>query len=137
MEKITALLIFTLPLAACVTTTKDITECPGSNGIDVIIKYGDSYMTVTHMVSVEQDEKIVLKLKPEMNAASGTNYQDLEIELAGKKRKDKWLDRKLRASDSNSKKAVICVDGQAIGEYEYDVIVPGVGNIDPRVDVKN
>lgn len=137
MEKITALLIFALPLAACVAPTTDIKECPGSSGIDVTITYGDSYVSVTHKVSVKQDEKIVLKLKPEMNAVSGTNYQDLEIELAGKKQKDKWLDRKLRASDSNSKKAVICVDGQVIGEYEYDVIVPGVGNIDPRVDVKN
>ncbi len=137
MNKLTSLLVLALPLAACGTTTTDIKECPGSNGKDVTIKYGDSYVTVTHKVSVKQDEKIVLKLKPEMNAVSGTNYQDLEIELVGKKQKDKWLDRKLRASDANSKKAVICVDGQDLGEYEYDVIVPGVGKIDPRVDVKN
>ena len=116
MNKLTSLLVFALPLAACEPTTTDIKECPGSNGKDVTI---------------------VLKLKAETNAVSGTNYQDLEIELIGKKQKDKWLNRKLKASDANSKKAVICVDGQALGEYEYDVVVPGVGKIDPRVDVKN
>jgi hypothetical protein len=55
-------------------------KCPGTNGKDVKIRYGDSKIDVTH-------------------------------------------------------KAVICVGETQPGTYYYRVIVPGVGEIDPRVDV--
>jgi len=110
--------------------------CPGSNGPDVTIKYGDSYITVTDKVTVKDDGKIVLKLFPQNNPPGSMDYKNLEIELKGKTATDDWLDRKLKSTDANNNKFIICVDGEAEGDYEYDVIVPGVGRIDPRVHVE-
>jgi hypothetical protein len=134
MKRIIALLSTGLVLCACAPLVPQIKECPGANGKDVTIRYGDSRIEVTYKVNVNQDEKVVLKLHPENNAASGVNYDDLEIELKGKTSQDDWIDRKLKSTDGPNKH-IICVDGQAVGEYEYAVIVPGVGTIDPRIDV--
>jgi hypothetical protein len=90
---------------------------------------------VTYKVRVKQDEKIVLKLQPQNNAESGTNYNSLDIRLIGEASKDRWLNRTLNANDGSAKK-VICVDDEDTGEYKYIVEVPGVGRIDPRVVVQ-
>ena len=94
-------------------------------------RYG---VPITHKITVKQEEAIILKLHPQQNPPSGTNYDDLEIKLIGEKFKDKWLNKTLKASDGSSKK-IICVMMQKEGEYKYIVKVPGVGEIDPRVKV--
>ena len=55
--------------------------------------------------------------------------------LVGKEMKDQWLNLTLNSTQNNTPQAVICVDGKSAGSYYYQVIVPGVGEIDPRVDV--
>jgi hypothetical protein len=138
MYKIIASLLIASLATGCAQSkpSKDnpIKECEGSNGKDVTIKYGDSYIDVTYKVNVKQDEKIVLKLAPQNNAASGKDYKALDIQLIGENKKDEWLNRTLNANDG-SKRKIICVDDEAVGEYKYIVKVPGVGQIDPRVQV--
>jgi hypothetical protein len=112
-----------------------IKECEGSNGKDVTIKYGDSYIDVTYKVKVKQDEKIVLKLQPQNNSESGVDYKALDIHLIGETSKDSWLSRTLNANEVGAK-MVICVDDENVGDYKYIVEVPGVGRIDPRVVVQ-
>ena len=109
-------------------------DCEDANGVDAHLRYGDSSIQITHKIKVKQEEAIILKLHPQQNPPSGTNYNDLEIKLIGEKFKDKWLNKTLKASDGSSKK-IICVMMQKEGEYKYIVKVPGVGEIDPRVDV--
>jgi hypothetical protein len=111
------------------------TACTGSNGKDITIRYGDSRIDVTYKIKVNKaDEKIVLKLQPENNSASGTDYETLQIRIEGKTPDASWLDLWVADSDPADKK-VICVDSQNVGVYTYSVIVPGVGEIDPRVEV--
>lgn len=109
-------------------------DCEDANGVDAHLRYGDSSIQITHKIKVKQEEAIILKLHPQQNPPSGTNYDDLEIKLIGEKFKDKWLNKTLKASDGSSKK-IICVMMQKEGEYKYIVKVPGVGEIDPRVEV--
>jgi hypothetical protein len=109
--------------------------CTGSNGKDITIRYGDSRIDVTHKVNVNKaDEKIVLKLQPENNPASGKDYKTLQIRIEGKTPDAGWLDRWVAHSDPADKK-VFCVNTQNVGVYKYSVTVPGVGEIDPRVEV--
>ncbi len=133
MYRILALLAITTLATGCMETSTK--QCTGSNGQDVTIKYGDSYIDVTYKVRVKQDEKIVLKLHPQNNAESGTNYELLDIRLIGEASKDQWLNRTLNAKEGGAK-TVICVDDEDTGEYKYIVEVPGVGKIDPRVVVE-
>jgi hypothetical protein len=113
----------------------DITECPNAGGNDVKINYGDSKIEVTHKVRSRRDEKVVFKLNPDNQSDEGVDYDELEIMVIGKTPDSKWLNRKFKASDSNNNKFVVCVDGRDAGSYYYMVVVPGVGTIDPRVDV--
>ena len=138
MKRLLMLAGAVLLTAGCETFPEvaDIQDCPGANGKDVTIEYGDSKIVVTHKVTAKQDEKVVFKLKPDNQSDEGVDYNDLEILVVGETRDSKWLNRKLRASDSNNKKTTVCIDGRKAGTYYYMVIVPGVGTIDPRVDVE-
>lgn len=139
MKKTTFLLGLTVAmLVGCAAHDRmppaPIKTCSGSNGKDVKIKYGDGYIEVDWKKQVKRDEKIVFKLDPENNPSSGTDYEHLTISIIGKSTDDSWLTRDMAESDSAEQK-IICVDGQAVGLYEYTVYVPGVGYIDPYVDV--
>jgi hypothetical protein len=126
-------------LAGCAQFPDDakIKDCPGAQGKDVTIEYGDSKIVVTHKVTAKQDEKIVFKLKPDNKSDEGVDYENLEIEVIGEARESTWLNRRFKASDTNNKKFTVCVDGRPTGTYYYKVTVPEVGMIDPRVDVHN
>jgi hypothetical protein len=56
--------------------------------------------------------------------------------LVGKTSKSQWLNRKLRSSEEKNNKFRICIGDRPKGTYYYMVNVPGVGQIDPRVDVE-
>ena len=115
----------------------DIVECPGSEGPDIRIHYGDAHIKVTNRVSTTSDGKVVIKMFPDHTSDNGVNYETLNISLIGKNAKSAWLTRTVNATESASKKVTICVDGQPEDTYEYLVVVPGVGSIDPRVDINN
>jgi hypothetical protein len=84
--------------------------------------------------NVKQDEKIVFDLHPQNNPPSGINYKGLTISIIDKTAKDAWLNRYMSDSGSADRK-IICVDGQSLGVYEYTVFVPGLGYVDPYVEV--
>lgn len=132
MGKVISVLATIVFAAGC--APKLTNDCEDANGVDAHLRYGDSSIQITHKIKVKQEEAIILKLHPQQNPPSGTNYDDLEIKLIGEKFKDKWLNKTLKASDGSSKK-IICVMMQKEGEYKYIVKVPGVGEIDPRVEV--
>jgi hypothetical protein len=117
-------------------TGQTISECPGANGPDMHIWYGDSKINVTNRVKTTSDGKLVIKLHPDNSSDEGIDYSTLDITLVGKDSASNWLTRTLNASEQNTKKATICVDGKPVGVYQYMVVVPGVGTIDPRVDIE-
>lgn len=117
-------------------TGQIINECPGANGPDMQIWYGDSKIRVTHKVTAKPDGKLVIKMHPDNTSAEGVDYGTLDIALIGKDSASSWLSRTLNASEQNTKKATICIDGQPVGDYQYMVVVPGVGTIDPRVEIR-
>lgn len=145
MIKTTGLLLAALLLTACnhmmPAPSPDIgvtiTECPGAMGPDITIWYGDARIKVTNKVTAKSDGKIVIKMMPANNSDNGVDYKTLNISLIGKDAKSAWLTRTLNSTESASKKATICVDGKPEDTYEYLVVVPGVGIIDPRVEIKN
>jgi len=125
------------PLVPGPATGQVINECPGANGPDMHIWYGDSKIRVTNKVTANSDGKLVIKMHPDNSSAEGIDYGTLDISLIGKDSTSNWLTRTLNASEQNSKKAIICVDGKPEGDYQYMVVVPGVGTIDPRVEIEN
>jgi len=115
----------------------DVPECPGAEGPDIKIWYGDAHIKVTNRVTAKSDGKVVIKMIPDHTSDNGVNYETLNISLIGKDAKSAWLTRTVNSTESASKKVTICVGGQEEGTYEYLVVVPGVGSIDPRVDINN
>ena len=153
MKRISLLLIAGLLLTGCETLdgyfevfpdVEDIEECPGASGKPLHIWYGDSTIVVDHKVSVKKKEVIKIILHPDFNSkkmkkedyVSEQDYEELEVVLVGKTSKAQWLNRKLKASDSNNKKFEICIGDRDYGTYRYLVRVPGVGQIDPRIVVE-
>ncbi|TFG40190.1 MAG: hypothetical protein E4H42_04700 [Chromatiales bacterium] len=149
MIRIIAIIVAAALMGGCVTESKISTfryegefrdknednNCDGKGKSEAVIQYGDSYVSVTPKTESKRKGEIIFTLKPEKNSSSGIDYEALEITIEGKQNKDKWLDTKGKASDKN-KTIFVCVDENlAYGPYDYLVKVPGVGAIDPRVEV--
>jgi hypothetical protein len=102
------------------------------------IAYGDSKIDVKHVYKVRKTEydAFTIKLEPNKSMYANVDFDNLEIMIVGKTPNSQWLNRKLVASDSNSRRFKVCIEDRAKGNYYYNVIVPGVGQIDPRVDVE-
>lgn len=122
--------------AGCASAGPTNMDCEGANGPDIHIRYGDSKIDVTHKVKVKTDGRLVLRLHPDAKSDEKVDYKKLDISLEGKDANSQWINTTLNAGDKNSSKAVICVGNKEPGTYEYLVKVPGVGIIDPRVDVE-
>ena len=143
MIKMTGLVLTLLSLFACSSAALvpspadglDVPECPGAQGPDIKIWYGDAHIKATNRVTAKSDGKVVIKLYPDNTSDNGVNYETLNISLIGKNAKSAWLTRTVNSTESASKKVTICVGGQPAGTYEYLVVVPGVGTIDPRIDI--
>ena len=120
--------------------TKRCTQGPVSQ---VTIKYGDSKIDVTHKVKVHKSNFLKLTLKPENSPhdpddslEKPVDYETLNIYLFGTTPDAKWLDGVYNAGGKNQRSFDICVDAP-VGHYKYMVVIPGVGTIDPRVEIEN
>ena len=84
----------------------------------------------TPKIEVGQGGEINVMLKPEKG------YENTEVSFEGKTDDDTWLDKKGMKYGDGRRQVLICVKpNQALGEYTYNVIVDGVGHIDPRAIV--
>lgn len=132
--KKTILLIASLSLAACVTPGQYYAgnkenNCDGKGKVDLDVKYGDSKIVVTPKVDISQGGEIIVRLKPDKG------HENTKVIFDGKTAADNWLDKEMTYGDGK-KQILICVkQEQAPGEYEYNVEIAGVGEIDPRVIV--
>ena len=115
--------------------------CEGPNKKDVRIGYGDGLIDVDYRITASKavDQKIVLLLQPrpaqKPPRGSGTNYDDLAITVQGKTNADKRIiDLTVAASDPAERKT-ICLEDKPEGTYRFMVEVPGVGTIDPIIDI--
>lgn len=140
MKKIPIIIATTILLGGCSTPGKFVgqntdNDCDGKGRVFIDIGYGDAYIYVTPKSKVKPKGEIVYKLKPDKNALSGVDYKEKTIEIDGKTSSDDWLNASPKYGDGK-KKFFICVDqNQPAGSYNFEVVVPGVGTIDPRVDV--
>jgi len=77
-------------------------------------------------------------LKPKPNQPSGTDYSAVVVKMEGKRDpEDKWLNKDASAGNGTNKIFICVPENQAIGTYGFNVTVPGVGAIDPRINVEN
>jgi hypothetical protein len=115
-------------------------ECDGDNTNKIMIKigYGDSYLEADPNSQTKRKGEIVYKLEPRKNQPSGIDYTGVIVTIEGKRDpEDQWLN-KVAAAGTGSNKIYICVPpAQPNGDYGFNVTVPGVGTIDPRVRVEN
>ena len=132
--KKTILILSTAAMVACAppgkfVNTNSANNCNGKGQVDLFVKYGDSKIDVTPKIDVGQGGEIIVKLKADKG------FENTKVTFDGKTANDNWLDKVMTAG--NGKKQIwICVDpNQAPGEYKYNVIVEGVGQIDPRAIV--
>jgi hypothetical protein len=141
MKITVAIITIVILLGGCATEGKFVTAnrdnaCDGKGKSTAFIRYGDSYIEVTPKTTSKRKGEIIFMLKPDPKSAFGIDYSELEITIMGKKNKDNWLD--ISGKSSGGKKIFVCVDkNQPLGEYNYLVRVPGVGTIDPRINVIN
>ena len=139
MKKIPMVVITSALLGACAAPGDFVSQqtpndCDGQGRVNIDIAYGDSHIVVTPKAMVKRKGEIVYKLKPERNAQSGVDYTNVMIEIDGKTSDDDWLNKTDKYGPG--KKIFVCVDqNQPFGQYNFAVTVPGVGTIDPRVDV--
>jgi hypothetical protein len=141
MNKLIVIFAAVSVLVGCATTQQAPTprDCDGPNGVDLAITYGDAELKVRYRIQVrKQNEKIRLMLtpKPSQNPpnGSGIDYRNVTVRLRGKTANDSWLDRDVSANDPSDEK-IICVGNIQEGRYQFSVEVPGVGTIDPIVDI--
>lgn len=121
-------------------------DCPGKGNKDITISYGDARIVVTpkQSASKKKNERLMIVLDPQKEKGDeGVNYESLVIHIVGKDNKSNWLNMSIAADQSNSKSGSskgrfpVCIDKIPADIYEYEVIVPTVGTIDPRVDINN
>ena len=134
MKKV-LLMIATASLCACVQPGKFVQQdkpnkCDGKGKVDLVVKYGDSMIDVTPKIEIGRSGEINVMLKAEKG------YENTPVAFEGKTPNDSWLNKTGMTQGDGKKQVLICVDpNQAPGEYEYNVIVDGVGSIDPRAIV--
>ena len=64
----------------------------------------------------------------------------VDVTVVGKTAGDQTvIDSKTKSYNSAANNRIVwCVDqNQPLGEYSYEVTVPGVGKLDPRINVEN
>jgi hypothetical protein len=143
MKTIIAIIGITALMAGCTTPGLFINankknDCDGKGQTLIKIGYGDSYLEATPRGWAKRKGEIVYKLEPRKNQPSGIDYSNVDVKISGKRDpEDKWLDKYGKAGNG-SNKIFVCVDENLpYGTYGFDVEVPGVGKIDPRIDVTN
>lgn len=116
-------------------------ECPDEALMEagVTITYGDALLRAEPAsVQVCAGGKITITLVPK------AGYDVMEVELKARKKEEKWLKKAVRAVDLKEKEKekekrrqfkIKVPEGQPAGIYKYYVKVPGVGYLDPRVEV--
>ena len=128
------LLLATFMCSACVTTEAEL-ECKGPKTRPANLHYGDSELRVTPPVkTVHRGGNFSLRLRPNTAASHG----GVDVTVVGKTANDQTLidSRTESYKSATDRRIVWCVDeNQPLGEYSYKVTVPGVGTLDPRVDV--
>ena len=112
------------------------TDCEGKKSHDLTISYGDSFINVTPKVKAKQDERLVIKLDPDKKSDLNVDYETLVIHIVAKDNKSNWINRSIAANDTDQNKFHFCTAGIPAGMYSYQVIVPSVGIIDPRVEIE-
>lgn len=128
------LIISAAALVACAQPGKFVKKnrpnnCDGKGQVDLFVEYGDSKIDVTPKIDVGQGGEIIVKLKADKG------FENTKVIFDGKTANDNWLDKEMTYGDGK-KQLLICVQpNQAPGEYEYNVEIEGVGEIDPRAIV--
>ena len=102
----------------------------------IIIKYGDSSIEVTHKIKSKQNNYFELRLDPSNSSADPVDFTTMNVFLIGADAKSQWLSGTYNAGGANQKTFDICADAPE-DMYKYTVVIPGVGMIDPRVEIKN
>lgn len=140
MKNITMVLVTSMVLGGCTTPGKFVSlradnDCAGKGRVFIDIAYGDAKIAVTPKAKAKQKGEIVYRLKPDKKPASGIDYKNVDVIIDGKTSSDDWLDASEKFGNGKNK-VFVCVDqNQPPGPYNFSVTVPGVGTIDPRVDV--
>jgi hypothetical protein len=111
------------------------TSCTSNSSQKITIKYGDSSIDVTHKINVKKGKNFKLILNPSNSSADPVDYTTMNVYLFGSTTDAQWLTDVYNAGGQNSKEFDICASADE-GEYKYMVVIPGIGTIDPRVEIK-
>ena len=101
----------------------DKKDCPGSNGPNIVIRYGDSNIEVTHKVEVKSNGRLILKLHPNQ----GPPQQEIDhnktlITLAGKDAKSAWINASLLAPETSPEKVSEFEKNCEIADFMRDLM---------------
>ena len=141
MQRTILMLLSTILVSGCAGFTQSPYCEGGPRSNRVKIHYGDSELTVTpRIANVRLKGDFVLTLQPNKrkNDPDGVDYDTVEVTVVGRTADDKvWIPEQKESYDSATNHQIVyCVPAnQATVEYEYDVKVDKVGNLDPRVKV--
>ena len=132
----TILIIISVLLTGFITPAQaQHEECPIDEFMvaRVTISYGDAYIKAEPaFVQVCPGGRIIVTLDPV------EPYEIMDVELKGRMKDQEWLRKAYRAMDLKEKDFQFVIEvpeDQPAKIYKYYVKVPGVGYLDPRVEV--
>lgn len=154
MTRTIALLAVCALLAACATTpagpggpsgpsgplnpggSPTPSSCTTNSSSMIVVKYGDSSIDVTHRINVKKNKFFKIRLDPANSSSDPVDYTTMNVYVFGSTTNAQWLNAVYNAGGQNHKDFDVCADAP-IGEYKYMVVIPGIGTIDPRIDIKD
>ena len=134
--------MFALTVTGCASIAGQ-DDCGGGYQRTVDIHYGDSELRVTPPVQrVFRSGSFVLRLKPSKRGSDTVDYETVKVTVEGKSGDDgkaaDWIKKETATYDTASEHSIgYCVpEMEDEGEQYYGIVVEGVGELDPRVDVR-
>lgn len=142
MKKMITIIAGLLFMSGCASEGKFIgankdNECGGKGKVRIEVVYGDAFLKATPKSNAKRRGQVIYDLKPRNNQESGIDYSEVEVTIAGKTGSANWLNKKGKAREGRDKVFICVPQNQGTGAYDFSVEVPGVGKLDPRVNVTN
>ena len=141
------LAVVTAFLGACAANSmkppKEIETCDldGKKELRVKVTYGDGHLDVNYFTQASKKEyrRIVFELDGKPSQAppkgSGVNYDNLVITIRGKTDTDADVIDIEASANQEDRYKTVCISNKDERSYRYLIYVPGVGTIDPIIDI--
>lgn len=119
-------------------------HCEGKSDGKITIDYAAASISVTPKIKAKKGTYFEVILNPVNSAPdpedpNPIDFKKLNVYFFGATSDAAWLNAVYNADGANKKVFEVCANapGLEAREYKYNVVIPGVGTIDPRIVIKD